>query len=1013
ITSIQAQGFSVPFYFIKENEILFMNVNKTLTALLIAGMAAPTLASTLVTSFEDGESHNYEFGQFGDATYEISSEQQTDGEKSMLASLGASYQGGVKVYAPDSWNWSEKQEIIFDVINTTDKDINYGVKILSNYVWDDANALSDYFNVPANTSLKGVVMALDTTEWGDKGAAYNKAAAMEINFFTAESPNTSLYIDNIRVSAGEDEGKPEEPTPVSGRVSTAPVKTLAQIEAFDVLPNDLELGEGMTAELTTSKVSVGSNALKVAFKASASQLKILRDIDLSQYENAALAFDVSNLGESGVWLLAHLDNNNLEAFARRTAMVDGNSTETLYISLNDLDGLDPVNQLGMRELPGKQMSENNDWNWENWGDLSSIQSVLTDLRFFTYVDATLVLDNLRVIKDLNHESAYEELVDVLGQNNQYDFYAKLDSADELEGLGNREAQLLGKLMNRSQYGGAPASSNIVADQDCKLVNAASFNACKTADGQWYLVDPDGHAFISTGLANIRMTDTYTFTGESSSTPSDLRKSMFVEIPSEHRQEMGPVHSGPVVQGEGVSFYANNIDARHGGEDAWQDMTLQRMQDWGFTSLGNWTDPAFYAKAAAVNMPYVANGWVLHHEDADNPINRIGTGYWGPIADPFDANFAVAAEKMAKQIKSEVEGNEDSLMGIFVDNEISWGNCLNGEAASCYEQTLAAMNTAAGDSPAKNSFIWFLENGYGASKTLDVFNQAWGTQFTSWDELRTAQNFTYTDSMLDDLKSLNWQFANKYFEVVNAAVKKELPEYLYLGARFADWGRTPETIDAARHHADVVSFNIYKDSIGVDDWDVDVIEQIESLDFPAIIGEFHFGSLDSGNLATGIVSADSQQGRADKYVTYMESVLDNNHFVGAHWFQYLDSPVTGRAWDGENYNVGFVNVTDTPYTKLTDASRMVNCELYGDDCSSLLPDEDTAAARNTNSLYSGANMGITAGQLNGQEAIEGIDPDEPVDPPTDPDEPNLRTGGSIGTYMLMLFGLVGMLRRKLH
>ncbi|WP_264875642.1 beta-agarase [Vibrio agarivorans] len=990
-----------------------MNVNKTLTALLIAGMAAPTLASTLITSFEDNETHGYEYGHFGSSTHAITADVQTDGDKSMQANMGASYEGGVKIYAPNSWNWSDQKELVFDVVNNTNEDINYGVKILTNYVWDDANALSEYFNVPANTTLKDVVLSLDTTEYGSIGASYNKAMAMEINFFAAESPNTTVYIDNIRVSDGTTEPTPPptDPEDASDRISSAPVKTLKQIEAFNEIPDDLEIGDGLQIELTDSKVSVGDSALKVAFSASAAQLKILREIDFSGYENAALAIDVSNLGESGVWLLTHLENSNEGAFARRTGLVEAGKSKTLYLSLNDLDALDPVNKLGIRELPASEMKANLDWDWENWGDLGGLDSFLTDMRFFTYVDANLVLDNIRVIKDFNHLSAYEELVDSLGQNNQHDFYAKLENSEALDGLGDRETQLLGKLLNRSQYGGAPTGSSIVADQECKLATPASFNACKTADGKWYLVDPDGNAFISTGLANIRMTDTYTFTGESSTTPSDVRKSMFTEIPTNHRKEMGPVHSGPVEQGEGVSFYANNIDARHGGEEAWQDITIKRMQDWGFTSLGNWTDSAFYAKVADANMPYVANGWVLHHETSEYPINRIGSGYWGPIADPFDDNFALAAEKMAARIKEEVEGHEATLMGIFVDNEISWGNCLSDNDAACYEQTLAAMNTDASTSPAKAAFIWFLENGYGYSKTLEAFNTSWGTSFTSWSELAGAQSFEYSPGMLGDLKSLNWQFANKYFEVVNKAVKVEFPNNLYLGARFADWGRTPETIDAAKGHADVVSFNIYKDSITSEDWQSDVLEQIESLDFPAIIGEFHFGALDSGNFATGIVSANSQKERGDKYITYMESVLANDNFVGAHWFQYLDSPVTGRAWDGENYNVGFVNVTDTPYNHLTDAARIINCELYGDDCSALESDSETRSSRDAGSLYDGKNIGITSGQLNGLETIEGIDPEEPVDPPTDPEEPQLRTGGSLGAFFVSIIAVLGWVRRK--
>jgi len=41
-------------------------------------------------------------------------------------------------------------------------------------------------------------------------------------------------------------------------------------------------------------------------------------------------------------------------------------------------------------------------------------------------------------------------------------------------------------------------------------------------------------------------------------------------------------------------------------------------------------------------------------------------------------------------------------------------------------------------------------------------------------------------------------------------------------------------------------------------------------------------------------------------------------IDTHWFQWIDQPSTGRN-DGENYNIGFVDVTDRPYNELVIAS----------------------------------------------------------------------------------------------
>ena len=48
-------------------------------------------------------------------------------------------------------------------------------------------------------------------------------------------------------------------------------------------------------------------------------------------------------------------------------------------------------------------------------------------------------------------------------------------------------------------------------------------------------------------------------------------------------------------------------------------------------------------------------------------------------------------------------------------------------------------------------------------------------------------------------------------------------------------------------------------------------------------------------------------------------------IGAHWFQWLDEPVTGRP-DGENYNIGFVDVTDQPYPEMIAGAKLTNDRL---------------------------------------------------------------------------------------
>ena len=168
----------------------------------------------------------------------------------------------------------------------------------------------------------------------------------------------------------------------------------------------------------------------------------------------------------------------------------------------------------------------------------------------------------------------------------------------------------------------------------------------------------------------------------------------------------------------------------------------------------------------------------------------------------------------------------------------------------------------------------------------------------------------------------YAYADKYYATVDNALQTYLPDHLYLGSRFADWGMPMEVAKAATKYVDVMSYNIYKEGLHPKGW-----EFLADFDMPSIVGEFHIGATDSGLFHPGLVHAATQQDRADMYQDYMHTIIDSPYFIGAHWFQYMDSPITGRAYDGENYNVGFVNVTDTPYAPMVKAAKALHQNMY--------------------------------------------------------------------------------------
>ncbi len=166
----------------------------------------------------------------------------------------------------------------------------------------------------------------------------------------------------------------------------------------------------------------------------------------------------------------------------------------------------------------------------------------------------------------------------------------------------------------------------------------------------------------------------------------------------------------------------------------------------------------------------------------------------------------------------------------------------------------------------------------------------------------------------------------YYRQVGATAKEIMPNKLYLGSRldYHDWPEGPverrEIVRSAAKYCDIVSFNFYK-------FTLDDVALPEGVDRPAIIGEFHFGALDRGMFHTGLRSVVDQNHRAEAYRLYVESAARNPAIVGAHWFQCYDESLTGR-FDGENYQIGFLDICDTPYPETIAAARDVGYRLYG-------------------------------------------------------------------------------------
>ena len=163
----------------------------------------------------------------------------------------------------------------------------------------------------------------------------------------------------------------------------------------------------------------------------------------------------------------------------------------------------------------------------------------------------------------------------------------------------------------------------------------------------------------------------------------------------------------------------------------------------------------------------------------------------------------------------------------------------------------------------------------------------------------------------------------YFKACKEALEAAAPGKLYLGCRFKGLRNSDALWNAAAKWCDVISVNSYVGS-------VEVFGRgsyaAPALDKPLLHTEFHFGTMHRGMFSPGLCPVGDQCERGRSFKRVVEGALRHPLFVGSHWFQYRDQPLVGRG-DGENYQIGFVDVCDRPYPKLAEAAREVAEEMY--------------------------------------------------------------------------------------
>lgn len=469
------------------------------------------------------------------------------------------------------------------------------------------------------------------------------------------------------------------------------------------------------------------------------------------------------------------------------------------------------------------------------------------------------------------------VVDEFGQWNLGEFEGKVHSLEELRADWAKEdaeiAAMKAEAPRFSKYGG-----NLKYK-----AKATGFFRVEKIDGKWWFADPDGYLFLSLGANGI---------GPNTSSNYNPPKGTYTLKPPEGfdaaslgiqrrggRPEMVTSETDSAVL---VGYW--NLYRRYGSENIMskaRQTILDRMSLWGMNTMGGWGSMNENSK------PYMT------YIRARNTTNIFG------LVDVYVPGFK---EQIEESIKNSVQNsvNDKMLLGYFIGNEPSFCN---------QENRLAELIMEADDTvPMKKAYLAYIDE-HGAS---------------------TESN-----------KAFAYETFREYVKTVCEASKKYDPNHLILGIRFGRGKPTTEVLNISKDFFDVYSFNNYgmnpmiENNVNYETMTVsaqpqgeerNIFDEVYSITgLPMIIGEYHFGTVDRA-LGESLVRVNSQEERGIAYRNYSEAAFSHPAMIGLSWFQWNDQEMFGRR-DGENYNIGLVDITGRPYPHMVDAIKAVSENSY--------------------------------------------------------------------------------------
>ena len=478
-------------------------------------------------------------------------------------------------------------------------------------------------------------------------------------------------------------------------------------------------------------------------------------------------------------------------------------------------------------------------------------------------------------------------IDRFGQPAAANYAGKVSDEAQLKADARAESKAapFAPQFRANRYGGLTASGAAL-----KLKRTGFFHVERRGQ-RWLLVDPGGDAFFHLGVCVMSPGDEYTVVAG--------REKTFAWIPPRQGEFASAYLDG---HPDAFSFHLANTIRKYGAPydlETNSARVIKRLRDYGFNSGGAFS-PATQSERKA-NFPFVA------HLAIDLPQLPGVSGVW----DPFDAENAPKLDAaFAKYVAPDAK--DPLLIGYFVSNE------------PLFEDVPKVVPTLDGTHACKRELVAMLRLKY---RVIAAFNDAWKTDFASFDALEGASLPVQTPVASGDMGAFNERFLERYFQLVTRTFRRYDSHHMLIGNRLQAGTINNEALcRLSGKYLDVISFNYYTYAL-----DTDLLKRIHkwSGGRPMMLTEFYWSAPSQSGLgASQAVGTQRERGLA--YRNYVEGAAALGFVVGTEWFTLVDQSATGRWFqglNGENNNTGLWSVADRPWSAALDEMSRTNGDIY--------------------------------------------------------------------------------------